>query len=112
MSEYAWQPTAEYVEQASVTRFMRAHGIETIAELRRRSVEDVSWYWDAVVKDLGIPFSKPYDAVLDESRGIEWARWFTGGHVNLTSACVDRWRSDPDRSRQDALIGEAEDGEV
>ena len=41
MSELAWEPTPEYVERANVTRLMRRHGIESIAELRRRSVEDV-----------------------------------------------------------------------
>src|SRR2546423_3962682 len=49
MTELAWEPTPEYVERANVTRLMRAHGIETIDELRRRSVEDVEWYWDAAV---------------------------------------------------------------
>jgi acetyl-CoA synthetase len=112
MSRYAWEPTAGYVENANVTRLMRAHGIADIDEMRARSVADIGWYWDEVVKDLGIPFATPYEAVLDDSRGIEWATWFTGGRVNLTSACVDRWVADPARADQPALIAEAEDGEV
>src|SRR5439155_4864269 len=65
---------------------------------------------DAVVKDLGIEFSRPYDRVLDTSDGIPWARWFIGGAVNLTHNCVDRHAaSRPDRV---AVIGELEDGEV
>jgi acetyl-CoA synthetase len=112
MSAYAWEPTSEYVERANVTRLMRAHGIADIAEMRERSVADVSWYWDAVVKDLEIPFATPYERVLDDSRGIEWATWFVGGRVNLTSVCVDRWAADSSRAGQPALIAEAEDGEV
>jgi acetyl-CoA synthetase len=110
--QFAWTPTPEYVEYANVTRLMRAHSIETIEELRRRSVADLAWYWDAVVRDLGIPFSKPYDRTYDDSRGIQWTRWFCGGEVNIASACVDRWASDPARADRLALIGEAEDGEV
>ncbi len=107
--EYAWKPSPEYVEGANVTRLMRAHGIRTLAELRRRSVAEPEWFWDAVVEDLGIPFAHPYAEVLDASRGIEWTRWFTGGRVNIAAACVDRWAGDPGRR---ALIGESEDGTV
>jgi acetyl-CoA synthetase len=110
MSELAWEPTPEYVERANVTRLMRAHGIETIDELRRRSVEDIAWYWDAVVDDLGIPFAEPYERVVDDSGGIEWAKWFVGGRVNLAAACVDRHAAE--RPDEVALIGESETGEV
>ena len=67
--KFAWEPTPDYVENANVTRFMRAHGIDTIDEMRRRSVEDMEWFWDAVVKDLGIDFTTPYEQVLDNSNG-------------------------------------------
>ncbi|MDX6669310.1 MAG: acetyl-CoA synthetase, partial [Solirubrobacteraceae bacterium] len=112
MTDFAWEPTQEYVERANVTRLMRAHGIGTIDELRARSVADISWYWDAVVRDLGIPFAQPYEQVLDDSQGIQWCKWFVGGHVNLTSACVDRWTGAPELADRPALIAEAEDGVV
>jgi len=112
MSRYAWEPTADYVERANVTRLMRAHGVVDIDEMRARSVADIGWYWDAVVKDLEIPFSTPYERVLDDSGGIAWTTWFTGGRVNVTSACVDRWAHDSSRAGRPALVAEAEDGEV
>src|SRR3982751_4621624 len=112
MSRYAWEPTSDYVDRANVTRLMRAHGVADIDEMRARSVADISWYWDAVVRDLGIPFATPYERVLDDSRGIEWATWFVGGRVNLTTVCVDRLAADPARADQPALVAEAEDGEV
>ncbi len=49
----------------------------------RASVAELGRFWDAVVRDLGIPFSEPYTQVLDESRGPEWPRWFIGGRLNL-----------------------------
>jgi len=112
MTDYAWTPTPDHVERANVTRLMRRHGIGSIDELRRRSVEDPSWFWDAVVDDLRIPFRTPYERVLDDSRGIEWSRWFVGGRVNIAHACVDRWRDDEVTATRTALIGESEDGEV
>ena len=110
MPDLAWEPTSEYVERAHVTRLMRAHGIDSIDELRRRSVEDVEWYWDAAVKDLGIEFHVPYERVLDASKGIPWATWFTGGRVNLVRNCVDRWAEREETRDQVALIGESETG--
>jgi acetyl-CoA synthetase len=111
MTDVAWRPTADYVERANVTRLMRAHGIENINELRARSVDDVEWYWDAVVKDLGLEFSTPYEKVLDTSRGIPWSTWFTGGRINLVWNCVDRWAHSDAKDRP-AIIGESETGEV
>ena len=111
MAEVAWRPTPEYVENANVTRFMRAHGIDSIDELRRRSVEDIEWFWDAVVKDMAIEFTTPYERVLDDSGGIPWTKWFVGGRVNLTYNCVDR-HALADRADRLAVIGETEDGEV
>src|SRR2546428_4387561 len=70
-----WRPTEDYVERANVTRFMRAHGIASYEELVKRSQDDVEWFWDAVVQDLGIEFTKPYEGVLDTSRGVEWSTW-------------------------------------
>src|SRR2546421_5670854 len=111
MSDLAWEPTPEYVERANVTRLMRAHGIDTIDELRRRSVEDVEWYWDAAVKDLGLDFSAPYTRVLDTTNGIPWATWFVDGRVNLVRNCVDRWADDDEWRERVALIGESETGD-
>src|SRR2546421_3832755 len=110
-SDLAWEPTPEYSERANVTRLMRAHGIESIDELRRRSVEDVEWYWDAAVRDLGLEFATPYERVLDTSNGVPWATWFTGGRVNLVHNCVDRWADRADTRGRVALIADSETGE-
>lgn len=111
MAEVAWRPTSDYVENANVTRLMRAHGVDSIDDLRRRSVEDMEWFWDAVVKDLGIDFTTPYERVLDASAGPAWTKWFIGGRVNLTHNCVDRHAAS-DRADRTAVIGEYEDGAV
>ena len=110
VTDIIWSPTSEYIERANVTRFMRAHGIETPQELVERSVADVAWFWDAVVHDLDIEFLEPYQQVLDVSRGVEWATWFGGGRVNLAHQCVDRWAvATPEAP---AVVWEGEDGAV
>src|SRR5215471_18282029 len=110
-SEIVWRPTPERIERARMTRFMRAHALDSLEALQRRSVEDPEWYWDAVSKDLGFRWMHPYTRVLDTSRGIAWPRWFPGGLMNLSDNCVDR-HVDEGRGEQLAIIWEAEDGEV
>jgi acetyl-CoA synthetase len=109
---YAWAPTPERIAEANVTRLMKAAGVATIDELRRKSVADIDWFWDLVVRDLRLPFDEPYTAVRDSSRGIEWTTWFVGGRLNVATACVDRWRDDPATAALPALIHEDEAGTV
>lgn len=105
---YCWLPTADYVENANVTRLARAHGLNGIGELRARSIADPVWYWGAVLDDLGIRFVSEYSTVLDVSCGIEHPDWFCGAALNVVDCCVRRWRAlNPDRF---AIRHEAEDG--
>jgi acetyl-CoA synthetase len=110
MNDVVWTPTPEYVDRANVTRFMRAHGIGSYDELLERSVSDLEWFWDAVVRDLNLRFFERYRRVLDRSRGPEWTTWFTGAKVNLAHQCVDVWAERTPEAV--AVIWEAEDGEV
>jgi acetyl-CoA synthetase len=107
---FVWVPDDATVERANVTRFMRRHGIASLAELSARSIADIEWFWEAVVDDLGIEFSHPFERVLDLSHGPEWAAWFRGGAINVADQCVDRWaRLD---GAAPAVLWEGEDGDV
>ncbi|MGH3432659.1 MAG: AMP-binding protein, partial [Thermocrispum sp.] len=108
---YTWKPTEDHVERANVTRLARAHGIGSLEELRRRSVQDVAWFWDAVVEDLGLPFSTPYDSVLDTSHGVEHPDWFVGGRINIADAML-RWVADPATADRAAVVHESENGQT
>ena len=112
MGEFVWEPTPEYIDNANVTRLMRAHGIDDYHELVRRSQEEIEWFWQAAIDDVGIDFFAPYERILDASAGPEWPRWFVGGRINLTYNCVDRHAASPERAQRAALLWEGEDGEV
>jgi len=106
VSEFIWNPPPELVEQANVTRLMRRLGARDYHELHRISVEEPDRFWPALIEDLGIEFSRPWDAVVDLSRGPEWATWFVGGRLNLARICLHRFTGDAE-----ALVGLYEDGE-
>ena len=94
----------------TVERFMEQFGIVDFDTLLDRSIAEPEWFWDAVVRFLGIRFMTPYDKVLDTTRGIPWATWFTGGTLNAADVCVDRHaETRPDHW---AVVWEGEDGEI
>src|SRR5262245_13614283 len=77
-------------------------------ELVRRSAEDPEWFWPEAIEDMGLEFFRPWDRVVDLSRGPEWATWFVGGELNIAWNCVHRWAE----HRPDAVaaVGVDEDG--
>ena len=71
-------------------RLWRKLGCESYHELHRLSIEEPERFWPALIDDLGLEFSTPWERVLDESAGIEWAKWFVGGRLNIATNCVHR----------------------
>jgi acetyl-CoA synthetase len=108
VTEIVWRPDNATIERANVTRLLRRAGMDDYAELVRRSTEELEWIWPLVVEDLGLEFSRPWDHVLDTSRGPGWTTWFVGGRLSIADNCAHRWaRSEPGRI---AAVGLGEDG--
>ncbi len=107
--EIAWQPNAEWIAQSNLQRFMDLHGIESYDALLTRSVADIGWFWDAVMKDLDIRFAQPYSQIVDLSAGAPFARWCVDGQMNIVHNCLDKWQSTP-TAAEPALIWEGEEG--
>jgi acetyl-CoA synthetase len=106
---YAWTPSPEQLAHANVTRLARRFGCEDYAALHRVSLDEPERFWGAVVDDLGIELSAPWERVVDLSDGPEWARWFIGARLNLARSCVHRWAAE--RPDKEAAVWQAEDGE-
>jgi len=109
--EIVWRPGADLIARSRLKHFMDRHGVDTLAELQHRSTEDIEWFWDAVLKELGIEFFQPYERILDDSRGIAWPRWCCGGKMNIVHNCLDKRRGTP-TGRRDAIRWEGENGET
>ena len=106
----AWRPSPAYLERSRLARFLRAAGCADLEALQARAVADPAWFWEAAVADIGVQFDPEPGTILDTTRGIEWARWFSGAGFNYVRMAVD----DPAAARPDelALAWEGEDGEV
>ncbi|HLV99221.1 MAG TPA: AMP-binding protein [Ktedonobacterales bacterium] len=109
--DIAWRPGPAYLERSRLLRFMRAQGISDYQELMRRSIEDPTWFWDAVSKDLELEWYRPYEQVMDASRGVAWTTWWKGGRFNYVHNALDKHAAS-DRRDQPAVIWEGETGET
>ena len=85
-----WQPTQEWTERTNVWRFLRRLGLADREEFLRFSREEPERFWDEMAREANIEWFRPYERVLDASGGPEWARWFTGGRLNIAANCLDR----------------------
>ncbi|MBR9974871.1 MAG: AMP-binding protein [Bacteroidetes bacterium] len=110
--DIVWRPSTDDIERSNLAAFMREHGIVSYDELMRRSTEDVAWFTDAVLRFLGVRFTRPYDTVLDMTDGIAFPRWCVGGALNIVSSCTDRWAADAVHRERSAVVWEGEEETV
>ncbi len=110
MSKIVWKPTDDYIQRANITRFMKKHGIKSYDELIKKSTEDINWFWDEAIKDLNIEFYQPYKKVYDDSKGIQWTKWFIDGKLNIVHNTVDR-HTKSIKKKNIAIIWENEKGD-
>ncbi len=110
MPDFVWTPTEDQVERANVTRLMRRLGCADYHDLHRISIEDPERFWPELVDDLALEFWQPWRRVLDTQGGIEWAKWFVGGTLNLAWNCAHKW-AQSERADEEAAVGLFEDGD-
>ena len=109
--EIVWRPSDDIIARSRLKAFMDRHGIADLAQLQRRSTQDIEWFWDAILRELGIEFYAPYERIVDLSGGVAWPRWCVGGKLNIVHNCLDKWQSKPTAGRE-AIRWEGEDGTV
>jgi acetyl-CoA synthetase len=107
--EFVWQPAPELIAQSNLQRFINKHALGSYEELMQRSTTDISWFWDAVLRDLDIQFYKPYSRVVDISEGKPWARWCVDGEMNVIHNMLDKYNGRPIDDKI-AIKAETEDG--
>ena len=110
--EIVWKPGDDTRErEGNLLPFMKKYNINSFDELLQRSHEDLEWFWDAVLNHLGIQWHKPYTKVLDDEEGIQWAKWFLNGQINIVSNCLDRYAENDKTSNNVCFVWESETGE-
>jgi len=89
-SEIVWWPNEDLSKQSQMQRFIEQTGLASYDELLDKSDADPEWFWSAAIEFLDVRFYKPYDVLMDQSKGIEWTQWCQGGKTNLVLNCLDK----------------------
>jgi len=76
----------------ALQRFIDQHEIASWDNLVTRADADPEWFWTAVIEFLDLRFGTPFDRILDQTKGPEWAEWCVGGTTNLATNCLQRPR--------------------
>ena len=82
-------------------------GIDAYDRLYQEAEKDPEAFWAQIASELH--WFKPWDKVLDWN--CPWAKWFSGGEINLSYNCLDRHVATWRRNKA-AIIWEGEPGEV
>ena len=101
-----YKPSAEIVEQANITAYMRKKGFTNWDELHAWSVANNQEFWTDMANRL--EWFSPWDKVLDDSNK-PFYKWFTGAKFNIVHNAIDRHLKTERRNKL-ALIWEGEDG--
>lgn len=94
-NRYVWEPSPDLVAQSNLTAFLRATEHEDYDSLAAAAEADPAWLMEQVFKFCDVRFYKPYDNMLDTSRGEPWARWCVGGTTSIVLNCIDKHRDTP-----------------
>jgi acetyl-CoA synthetase len=81
--------------------------LEEYERIYKLSVEQPEKFWGDIAKELH--WFKPWDSVLEWK--APWAKWFSGGEINLSYNCLDRHVL-AGKGSKTALIWEGEPGEI
>ncbi|MGU3498654.1 AMP-binding protein [Mycobacterium sp. C31M] len=104
-----WIPEQAQLERSRLLAAMRSWGFPSLEALHRASVDDADWFWRAVVDDLDIGFTAPFQAVRDASAGTALPQWFVGGRLNVFDLCCHRHAAG-EYAGKPAVVFEGDDG--
>ncbi len=98
----AFPPSPEFSKNAHIK------SMAEYEKIYKRSVEDPEGFW-AEMAEKHLTWYKKWDKVLDWSFEKPEIKWFSGGKLNASYNCLDRFINTTARNKA-ALIWEADDG--
>jgi acetyl-CoA synthetase len=105
----AWRPGRAEWERSHLARLLSRLRLSTLEEFRKQAAADPVWFWEVMIEELGVAWSRPPRQTLDLSQGKPWATWFPGAGFNYTTGAIDRWVQEGSGDAP-ALIWEGEEG--
>ena len=94
-----WNPPAEWIKNATLTRFMefvnKKHGMNfrTYFELYQWSIENIPDFWARMWEFADVKSSRGYEQVVDDLSQFPGTKWFPGARLNFAENLL-RYRDD------------------
>lgn len=107
-----WQPSQELMESTRLYQWMVQLGFTDYEKFFHASTRDVPWFWGEVEKELGIEWIRPYEQVLNLSKGMKYPEWYKGGQINIIQNVLNKWAQNPETADQLAIVWESENGDI
>lgn len=99
MSKPLWSPSTDRIKDTNMYRFMqevnRSHNqdFSDYDSLYQWSIENLEAFWAELWQFAGIKASRGFDKVIDDTKKMPGARWFTGSRLNFAENLL-RYRDD------------------
>ncbi|KHE66914.1 AMP-binding protein [Halobacillus sp. BBL2006] len=107
----AWTPSEQQIKQTRLYQWMDKLGYQNYEDFHQKSIDDIDWFWDEAVNELGIEWYTPYEQTLDISKGVAYPNWFIGGEMNVAHNALDKWAARADKKDSIALYWEGDNGD-
>ncbi|HJM10813.1 MAG TPA: acetyl-coenzyme A synthetase N-terminal domain-containing protein, partial [Candidatus Marinimicrobia bacterium] len=89
MSKVMWHPSTERAEASQMNQFRlfvnKKYGMEldNYRDLYNWSVNEITYFWEAVWSFGNPVVSKDYQQVVDDDSKMPGAKWFSGARLNF-----------------------------
>ena len=96
MSKVMWQPSTERAEASQMNQFRlfanKKYGMEldNYRDLYNWSVNEITYFWEAVWSFGNPVVSKDYHQVVDDDSKMPGAKWFSGARLNFAENLLRR----------------------
>ena len=82
-----WKPSDRIIKQSNIYQNMQNLGFTNYPDFWQWSVDNKEGFWEKTVENLGIPFYKNPEKIVDLSKGVTQAQWLFGAKMNIVRAC-------------------------
>ena len=82
---YRWEPSDEQKRTANLTALLAAMGLDSYPALLEATARDIRPFNETIVETLDLRWDRPWNALLDLSRGKPFARWFVGAQYHAAA---------------------------
>lgn len=106
---FEWFPTEEQIQNANMTHFIEKHQLKDSDELYERSLQDPTWFYEAILSEFDFRWNTPYDQLFDSSKGDAWTSWFNQARTNIVENTIDKHIAEGNGNKE-AFVIEEENG--